>query len=169
MKWYWGWTLAALTITRSLDWNVFINALVWYFSMIWPSVLGRCTSIILNWSCSSRPVHQTRGASQPQQQQQQLQLPAEPQQQEPEEEILGSDDEEQEDPNDYCKGNLLDNVCCAPLNTASTVLCLMLPLAYKREVIIASMWENKEENISLQICFFCLCRWLPPRENRRLV
>ncbi|KAI5610089.1 SRSF protein kinase 1 isoform X1, partial [Silurus asotus] len=46
--------------------------------------------------------HPTRGASQ--QQQQQQQLPAEPQPQEPDEEILGSDDEEQEDPNDYCKG-----------------------------------------------------------------
>lgn len=130
VKWYWGWSLTALTITRSLEWNVFYKC---PFAMAWWPVLGHCTSVILNWSCSSRPVHQPRGA--PQQQ-----LPAEPQQQEPEEEILGSDDEEQEDPNDYCKGNLLDNVWCAPLNTASPVLYLMLPLAYKRGVILASMW-----------------------------
>ncbi|KAF5895263.1 SRSF protein kinase 1 isoform X1, partial [Clarias magur] len=56
---------------------------------------------------TKKPAHQPRGVSlqqqQPQQQQQQ-QLPAEPQQPEPEEEILGSDDEEQEDPSDYCKG-----------------------------------------------------------------
>lgn len=77
-----------------------------FLVMIFPSVLGHCTNIILNWLCSSRPVHQPRGVSQ----QQQL-LPTEPQQQEPDEEILGSDDEEQEDPNDYCKGNLLDIVC----------------------------------------------------------
>ncbi|KAI4884062.1 hypothetical protein NFI96_030652 [Prochilodus magdalenae] len=43
------------------------------------------------------PTHHPRGA--PQQP-----PPVEPQQPEPDEEILGSDDEEQEDPNDYCKG-----------------------------------------------------------------
>uniref|UniRef100_A0A8C1VU59 non-specific serine/threonine protein kinase n=1 Tax=Cyprinus carpio TaxID=7962 RepID=A0A8C1VU59_CYPCA len=42
--------------------------------------------------------HPPRGASQ------QQQPPTETQIQEPDEEILGSDDEEQEDPNDYCKG-----------------------------------------------------------------
>lgn len=31
--------------------------------------------------------------------------------QEQEEEILGSDDEEQEDPNDYCKGKMRNDVC----------------------------------------------------------
>ncbi|XP_036434285.1 SRSF protein kinase 1a isoform X2 [Colossoma macropomum] len=46
---------------------------------------------------TKKPTHQPRGA--PQQP-----PPAEPQQLEPDEEILGSDDEEQEDPNDYCKG-----------------------------------------------------------------
>lgn len=35
---------------------------------------------------------------------QQPQLEASPQEPEEPEEILGSDDEEQEDPNDYCKG-----------------------------------------------------------------
>ncbi|KTG46529.1 hypothetical protein cypCar_00015315 [Cyprinus carpio] len=44
------------------------------------------------------PAHPPRGASQ------QQQPPTETQIQEPDEEILGSDDEEQEDPNDYCKG-----------------------------------------------------------------
>uniref|UniRef100_A0A8C2JRN7 non-specific serine/threonine protein kinase n=2 Tax=Cyprinus carpio TaxID=7962 RepID=A0A8C2JRN7_CYPCA len=43
------------------------------------------------------PAHPPRGASL-------QQPPAETQIQEPDEEILGSDDEEQEDPNDYCKG-----------------------------------------------------------------
>ena len=53
-----------------------------------------------------RPTQHPRGAPQ--------QLPpAEPQQQEPDEEILGSDDEEQEDPNDYCKGELH---CCFSSN-----------------------------------------------------
>lgn len=48
-----------------------------------------------------RPAHPPRGTSQ----QQQQQPPTETQiQAEPDEEILGSDDEEQEDPNDYCKG-----------------------------------------------------------------
>uniref|UniRef100_A0A8C1Z5Z0 non-specific serine/threonine protein kinase n=1 Tax=Cyprinus carpio TaxID=7962 RepID=A0A8C1Z5Z0_CYPCA len=45
-----------------------------------------------------RFTHPPRGASQ------QQQPPTETQIQEPDEEILGSDDEEQEDPNDYCKG-----------------------------------------------------------------
>lgn len=45
----------------------------------------------------ARPSHHPRGAPQ-------HPLPAESQQKEPDEEILGSDDEEQEDPNDYCKG-----------------------------------------------------------------
>uniref|UniRef100_A0A8C1AWW4 non-specific serine/threonine protein kinase n=2 Tax=Cyprinus carpio TaxID=7962 RepID=A0A8C1AWW4_CYPCA len=46
---------------------------------------------------SIKPAHPPRGASL-------QQPPAETQIQEPDEEILGSDDEEQEDPNDYCKG-----------------------------------------------------------------
>uniref|UniRef100_A0A9J7XA70 non-specific serine/threonine protein kinase n=1 Tax=Cyprinus carpio carpio TaxID=630221 RepID=A0A9J7XA70_CYPCA len=50
------------------------------------------------WLSSLRPAHPPRGASQ------QQQPPTETQIQEPDEEILGSDDEEQEDPNDYCKG-----------------------------------------------------------------
>uniref|UniRef100_A0A672PSZ7 non-specific serine/threonine protein kinase n=1 Tax=Sinocyclocheilus grahami TaxID=75366 RepID=A0A672PSZ7_SINGR len=47
---------------------------------------------------TKKPVHPPRGALQ------QQQPPTETQIQEPDEEILGSDDEEQEDPNDYCKG-----------------------------------------------------------------
>ncbi|XP_050973366.1 SRSF protein kinase 1a isoform X2 [Labeo rohita] len=46
---------------------------------------------------TKKPAHPPRGASQ-------QQPPTETQIQEPDEEILGSDDEEQEDPNDYCKG-----------------------------------------------------------------
>ncbi|XP_058641698.1 SRSF protein kinase 1a isoform X2 [Onychostoma macrolepis] len=46
---------------------------------------------------TKKPAHPPRGASQ-------QQAPTETQIQEPDEEILGSDDEEQEDPNDYCKG-----------------------------------------------------------------
>uniref|UniRef100_A0A8C2Q1H7 non-specific serine/threonine protein kinase n=1 Tax=Cyprinus carpio TaxID=7962 RepID=A0A8C2Q1H7_CYPCA len=46
---------------------------------------------------TKKPAHPPRGASL-------QQPPAETQIQEPDEEILGSDDEEQEDPNDYCKG-----------------------------------------------------------------
>ncbi|XP_067269908.1 SRSF protein kinase 1a isoform X1 [Pseudorasbora parva] len=47
---------------------------------------------------TKKPAHPPRGASQ-------QQPPTETQiQAEPDEEILGSDDEEQEDPNDYCKG-----------------------------------------------------------------
>lgn len=49
---------------------------------------------------SLRPAHPPRGTLQ-------QQPPTETQiQAEPDEEILGSDDEEQEDPNDYCKGGL---------------------------------------------------------------
>uniref|UniRef100_A0A8C1Q6U2 non-specific serine/threonine protein kinase n=2 Tax=Cyprinus carpio TaxID=7962 RepID=A0A8C1Q6U2_CYPCA len=52
----------------------------------------------LNNYCTKRGfAHPPRGASL-------QQPPAETQIQEPDEEILGSDDEEQEDPNDYCKG-----------------------------------------------------------------
>ncbi|XP_051508434.1 SRSF protein kinase 1a isoform X2 [Myxocyprinus asiaticus] len=46
---------------------------------------------------TKKPAHPPRGPSQ-------QQPPMETQIQEPDEEILGSDDEEQEDPNDYCKG-----------------------------------------------------------------
>uniref|UniRef100_A0A671LLC2 non-specific serine/threonine protein kinase n=1 Tax=Sinocyclocheilus anshuiensis TaxID=1608454 RepID=A0A671LLC2_9TELE len=46
---------------------------------------------------TKKPAHPPRGASQ-------QQPPTETRIQEPDEEILGSDDEEQEDPNDYCKG-----------------------------------------------------------------
>ncbi|XP_059359667.1 SRSF protein kinase 1-like isoform X1 [Carassius carassius] len=46
---------------------------------------------------TKKPAHPPRGASL-------QQPPTETQIQEPDEEILGSDDEEQEDPNDYCKG-----------------------------------------------------------------
>lgn len=49
---------------------------------------------------SLRPAHPPRGTLQ-------QQPPTETQiQAEPDEEILGSDDEEQEDPNDYCKGGI---------------------------------------------------------------
>ncbi|XP_057213222.1 SRSF protein kinase 1a isoform X1 [Triplophysa rosa] len=46
---------------------------------------------------TKKPAHPPRGASQ-------QDPPTETQIKEPDEEILGSDDEEQEDPNDYCKG-----------------------------------------------------------------
>ncbi|TRY60103.1 hypothetical protein DNTS_012007 [Danionella cerebrum] len=46
---------------------------------------------------TKKPAHPPRGASK-------QAPPTESQIQEPDEEILGSDDEEQEDPNDYCKG-----------------------------------------------------------------
>lgn len=61
-----------------------------------------CPLMCVHWPkwnvlSSLRPAHPPRGASL-------QQPPAETQIQEPDEEILGSDDEEQEDPNDYCKG-----------------------------------------------------------------
>ncbi len=61
-----------------------------------------CAVMCVHWPkrnvlSSLRPAHPPHGASQ-------QQPPTETQIQEPDEEILGSDDEEQEDPNDYCKG-----------------------------------------------------------------
>ncbi len=61
-----------------------------------------CSVMCVHWPkwnilSSLRPAHPPHGASQ-------QQPPTETQIQEPDEEILGSDDEEQEDPNDYCKG-----------------------------------------------------------------
>lgn len=54
----------------------------------------------------SRPEPHPRGAAQ---------QPDSPLQ-EQDEEILGSDDEEQEDPNDYCKGTSLVLITCLSLN-----------------------------------------------------
>lgn len=62
------------------------------------------------------------------------QAEASPQEPEEPEEILGSDDEEQEDPNDYCKGGFLFTFCiqrhtilhCIWLTTLSSFFCLFV-------------------------------------------
>lgn len=65
--------------------------------------------------------------------------------QEPEEEILGSDDEEQEDPNDYCKGE-------PPVSSSHFTLV---------DPVVAV------PSTQLVISLFCVSRWLSPCENRR--
>lgn len=116
-----------------------------------PPYIG-CAVMCVHWPkwnvlSSLRPAHPPHGASQ-------QQPPTETQIQEPDEEILGSDDEEQEDPNDYCKGCRQSSI--------SSFWQQKLQLDHYRLDLKLLKWQAQSEKAKktrstslFHSCFFC--------------